>query len=612
MSQDFADVSYEEPGHVDGHRSSCPGCVAGDMLKLETVAAARAQLMSHSIDVASSDRLARLALRVLGVKASEWPIVHRSPAQVDRLNPEQKKLVKRWRKIDQRDAVLLGAIKALRNIERRGLLGSAESGVAESIEAAIVARDLGGVLDLRHDEVLWAWVGAAPHDVWSSAVRVLLSEVRARQGSATIDAPGETDRPRVGVCDVAPDRTLGVLSVGDRRLLEVEAAKYADLGTVGGFRLGAALLDALSAVGEGRRVLDSSLGEIESWVVYSSVPRVRLAGCSLLSAIYVDAVRSAALACRDQEAGRSADALDSLISSYVSGVELSLRDRDSCESGSFGCDMFIEVMLARVLSRPCREQEEQAGSAMDATARSADLDKRRSVFEGQLPELADRTRAEADDSDLHADSSSSDLRVCASSAGGFLLDFTDGYGDASTAIKAGILALSGDRDAMESYARHRSRLESVVRHDGDYLDGDAKRAVVVMMEQVDDEIRVAEGRPRIHHHRVDDCLVHLSAIEESCRDAVNRSGSSPPRVMISADVLSAVVHHLRCLSSGLTCLNLRTDGEVDGWFRGKGRMGELIAVASRGPIVGGPGAADACGDVAKFVSSDARRHVDGY
>jgi hypothetical protein len=82
--------------------------------------------------------------------------------------------------------------------------------------------------------------------------------------------------------------------------------------------------------------------------------------------------------------------------------------------------------------------------------------------------------------------------------------------------------------------------------------------------------------------------VHLDRIEASCRDAISRAGSLVPRVVISADVLHALVWHVdtvrRCLAShpGLS--------PVD-------HLAEIAGIVNRGTIVSGPGNVDADGEV---------------
>lgn len=86
--------------------------------------------------------------------------------------------------------------------------------------------------------------------------------------------------------------------------------------------------------------------------------------------------------------------------------------------------------------------------------------------------------------------------------------------------------------------------------------------------------------------------VDLAAVARSCEEAIAtcRGDASPPRVTVSADVLLAIAYFAR----GVRDLASRLATPL-GTSRVGAPLADLVALAVRGPIVGGPGAADAWG-----------------
>jgi len=117
--------------------------------------------------------------------------------------------------------------------------------------------------------------------------------------------------------------------------------------------------------------------------------------------------------------------------------------------------------------------------------------------------------------------------------------------------------------------------------------------VVGIPVKVDLVVRTVSGIP-IGHRSGGQVKVDLDAVRRSCEATIaHRPGdASIPRVVISADILLAMVSHAEQVRLAVADQSMH-----------RSFIAEII---DQGPIVSGPGAADAAGEVA--VDSRIRRH----
>jgi hypothetical protein len=152
----------------------------------------------------------------------------------------------------------------------------------------------------------------------------------------------------------------------------------------------------------------------------------------------------------------------------------------------------------------------------------------------------------------------------------------------------GASMIGAERDVLEIYA------DACGATYGDPEIGDAIHSLLRVVDREGVCLgKVSVARERAVDGSRDAVRVDLRVIQQSCEEAIasrSRDGSIP-RVVISADVLLAVVSFAQELSRESVPASAS-------------ELSKLIRFAMRGPVVGGSGAADAWGEVVKPFTTE--------